>query len=207
VALIEVAHPKFRATLFDEAKALGYIPAGQTLQNLRAYPVEEELTVSLKDQRQVLLRPARSTDGEAIRDLFHQLPKEDVYTRFFRTVRGLSAQEVQRLCNLNFETEVAFVASTGPREDQRIVAQACYFIDPSTNLAETAFMVHPQWQGTGLGSALQKRLMRHAQSRGVRGFVATVLPSNNNMIRLASAGSAQVNVTRENDTVKVTVLF
>lgn len=207
VALIEVAHPKFRAQLFEEAKSLGYIPAGQTLKNMRAYPVHEEVTVALKDQRQVLLRPAGSADGDAIRDLFHQLPKEDVVTRFFHTLRSLSAQQIQRLCNLNRETEMAFVACTGAREDATIVAQACYVIDPTTNLAETAFMVHPQWQGSGLGTALQKRMVSHAQSRGVRGFVAEILPNNRHMIRLASGGSSNVSVTREHDTVKVTALF
>jgi hypothetical protein len=56
-------------------------------------------------------------------------------------VRALSDDDMQRLCNLNFENEVAFVAATGTRENPQIVAHSCYFIDPSTNLAETAFMV------------------------------------------------------------------
>ena len=42
---------------------MGYIPAAQSLKNLRDYPVEEEQTVMLKDKRTVLLRPAVSSDG------------------------------------------------------------------------------------------------------------------------------------------------
>src|SRR5262249_46399097 len=141
IALIEVAHPKFRPELFTKAQELGYVPAGQSLKNMRAYPVEEEVAVTLSDNRSVLLRPAQSTDGEGIRDLFHHLSEADVYTRFFRKIRGLSSDDVQRLCNVNFENEVAFVAVAGTRENPRIVAQSCYFVDPSTNLAETAFMV------------------------------------------------------------------
>ena len=60
------------------------------------------------------------TQTTLIRDLFHQLSEEDVYTRFFRRVRSLSNQEVQRLCNVNFENEVAFVAAAGPRESPQI---------------------------------------------------------------------------------------
>ena len=116
-ALIELAHPKFRPELFAQAQALGYLPPEQTLQNLRAYPVEEELTVTLKDGRVVMLRPAQSSDAQGIRELFHHLSEADVYTRFFRGVRGLSDVEVQRLCNLNYENEVAFVATTGSREE------------------------------------------------------------------------------------------
>lgn len=207
VALIAVAHPQARAALFEQAQALGYLPAGQTLQNLRAYPVEDELTITLKDQRSLLVRPAGASDAEGIRALFHSLSELDVYTRFFRNLHGLSTRDVQRLCNLNFENEVAFVAATGSRENPRIVAHACYFIDASTNLAETAFMVAPDWQGGGLGRALQQRMAAHAQARGVRGFVAEVLPSNTGMIRLARGGWTNVRVEKLDDTVRVTVLF
>ncbi len=207
MALIEVAHPQFRAELFEQARSLGYVGADQLLKNMRAYPVEEERTVQLKDGRQVLLRPAGTGDGVAIRDLFHQLSDRDVYTRFFRKIRGLSDKDVQRLCNLNFDNEVAFVALSGAREDASVVAQSCYFIDPSTNLAETAFMVHPQWQGCGLGNALQRRMVEHARARGVLGFVAEIMASNENMIRLGRAGEGQVTVDSSGSTVRVTALF
>jgi acyl-CoA hydrolase/GNAT superfamily N-acetyltransferase len=207
VALIDVAHPKFRAELFAQAQEKGYIPAGQTLKNLHAYPVEEEQTVTLRDKRTVLLRPAVSSDGAEIRNLFHSMSVEDVKTRFFRTVRGLSSADVQRLCNLNFENEVAFVAVAGTRENPEIVAQSCYFIDPSTNLGETAFMVSPQWQGCGLGAALQQRMTEHAKGRGVLGFVAEIMSVNAHMIKLANAGSSNVRVESDGETVKVTALF
>jgi acyl-CoA hydrolase len=76
-ALIELAHPKFRPELFAQAQALGYLPPEQTLQNLRAYPVEEELTITLKDGRVVMLRPAQSSDAQGIRELFHHLSEAD----------------------------------------------------------------------------------------------------------------------------------
>lgn len=213
VALIEIAHPKFRAELFAQAQALGYVGPEQTLRNMRAYAVEDEKTVVLKDNRAVLLRPAASGDAAGVRDLFHGLSDRDIYTRFFRKVRGLSDRDVQRLCNLNFENEVAFVACEGPRENAQIVAHACYFVDPSTNLAETAFMVHPVWQGSGLGSAIQRHMALHAKARGVRGFVSEILSGNENMIRLARAsasavpGGARVTVEPSGATVRVTTLW
>jgi len=206
-ALIELAHPQFRPELFAQAQALGYLSADQTLQNLRAYPVEEELTVTLKDGRTVMLRPAMSSDAQGIRDLFHHLSEADVYTRFFRHVRGLSNAEVQRLCNVNYENEVAFVATSGPREESLIVGQSCYFINPTANLADTAFMVHPDWQGCGLGTALQSCMVQHAKKRGLRGFVADILPGNARMLRLARNGPPTVQAERTDDSVHVTQLF
>jgi RimJ/RimL family protein N-acetyltransferase len=179
----------------------------QTLQSMHAYPVEEERTVTLKNGREVMLRPAHASDAAGIRALFHAMPADDVYTRFFRRVQSLSSLEVQRLCNMNYETEVAFVAVEGPREDEKVIAQSCYFINPSTNLAETAFMVDPVWQGTGLGSALQRRMAEHARGRGLRGFVAEVLRENSKMLALARGFSDNVQIERDEDTVHVTMLF
>lgn len=207
VALIQIAHPDSRPALFEQAQALGYLPPEQRLRNLHAYAVEDEHTLVLKNQRSVLLRPATSSDGEGVRQLFHQLPQRDVYTRFFRQLRSLSNSDVQRLCNVDFDNEVALVAVVGSREQPQIVAHAMYVVDPSTNLAETAFIVHPDWQGAGLGGALQRQLAAHAQARGVLGFVAEILSGNAPMIRLARTGSNQVRSEDLGGSVKVTTLF
>jgi acyl-CoA hydrolase/GNAT superfamily N-acetyltransferase len=207
VALIQIAHPDCRAALLDEARALGYVPPEQALRNLRAYAVQDEHAATLKDGRQVLVRPAQPSDGDRVRDLFHRLPERDVYTRFFRKIKGLSLGDVQRLCNLDDETEVALVAVTGDREQPQVVGHALYVVDPSTNLAETAFMVHPDWQGSGLGALLQRRLAVDAQGRGVRGFVAEILATNERMLRLARSGAGGVEVENLGGTVKVTTLF
>jgi acyl-CoA hydrolase/RimJ/RimL family protein N-acetyltransferase len=207
VALIEIAHPKFRPWLFEEGKRLGYLPADQRLENFRAYPVEDERAISLKNGREVMLRPARSSDGPGIRELFFKLPENDVYTRYFRRIKALSNVEIQRLCNFSYENEVGFVAVTGPREEEIIVGQCCYFVDPSTNLAETAFLVDPLWQGTGLGSSMQRRMAEHAQARGIRGFEAEILPENAKMLALARGCSENITVTKDDDSVHVTMLF
>lgn len=207
VALIQIAHPDFRPALFEQARALGYLPAGQALRNLGGYPVERERNITLKDSRQVLLRPATTNDSDVLRQLFHQLPAADVYTRFFRRVRGLSIGDLQHLCNLNEDTEVGLVAVSGTREQPQLVAHALYVLEPATNLAETAFMVHPQWQGLGLGALLQQQLAEHARSRGVLGFVAEILATNDRMIRLARQAAPNATVAQEGSTVRVTTLF
>jgi len=207
LALIEVAHPRWRDELLAAAKGLGYAAAEQYLASQAAYPVHEERTVALKNGAKVLIRPARAADAGALQALFHRLSPDDVYTRFFRRVRALSQAELQRLCNVNHETEVAFLATTGPRESEEVVGSACYFLNPTTNLAEIAFMVAPEWQGAGLGSVLQARLQEYAVGRGVRGFVAEILPRNQRMLRLAARLPGTVTTSRDEDGVHVTILF
>src|SRR5215471_571897 len=207
VALIEIAHPRWREGLLTAAKQLGYVRSDQYLASQAAYPVHEERIVTLKKGAKVMIRPARAADAGALQSLFHRLSPDDVYTRFFRRVRSLSNRELQTLCNVNHETEVAFLAVTGPRESEEVVGSACYFLSPTTNLAEVAFMVSPEWQGAGLGTALQARLQEYAMSRGVRGFVSEILPSNASMRRLAARASGTVTTSSDESSVHVTVLF
>ena len=207
LALIDVAHPKFKPWLFEEGKRLGYIPKDQILKNLRAYAIEEERTIILKNGKTILLRPAITTDAEEIQDLFHELPSNDVYTRFFHDLRGLSSAENQRLCNTNPDNEMAFIAIEGARENDVIVGHACYFIDHSTNLAETAFIVHPEWQGTGLGTVMQTRLKEHAISKNIKGFTAEILSQNQKMIKLAQRCSENISIEKDEDCIHITMLF
>ena len=126
--------------------------------------------------------------------------------RFFRALRALTYEEAQRLCNVDFEKEVAFVAVIGPRENEEIVGTGAYFLNPSTNLAEVAYMVVPEWQGSGLGSALQQRLKEFAMDRGVRGFVAELLQANTAMLNLAKR-LGNIEIKTEDDVYHVTLLF
>src|SRR6476620_11579484 len=207
LALIEVAHPRWREMLLSSAKKLGYVRSDQYLASQAAYPVHEERIVSLKNNLKIMIRPARAGDAGALQALFHRLSSDDIYTRFFRRVRSLTYRELQTLCNVNHETEVAFLAVTGPRENEEVVGSACYFLNPTTNLAEVAFMVSPEWQGAGLGTALQARLLEYAMSRGVRGFVAEILSRNISMLRLAARAPGTITTSRDEDGVHVTVLF
>lgn len=207
LALIEIAHPDFRPALLDEAKKLGYVRKDQTLKSKMAYPAGEEREVVLKDQRKVLLRPSKASDVTKLQQLFYNLSRDDIYTRFFSLLEALSISRAEHLCNVNYETEMAFVAVVGDREKDLIVGSSCYFLDPSTNLAEVAYMNLPEWQNTGLGTALQKRMIEHAQAQGIRGFTASILAQNKKMISLAKAGFSSVKMRKASGEYEVTMLF
>ena len=88
-----------------------------------------------------------------------------------------------------------------------VAGSGCYFLNPTTNLAEVAFMVAPEWQGAGVGTALQSRLQDYAVSRGVRGFIAEILPGNTPMLQLARRLSGNVTTSQDEDTVHISILF
>lgn len=207
LAMIEVAHPDHRDALVEAARQLSYVPREQYLASHDAYPVQEERRQTLVNGAELLIRPAHAADADALRSLFHLLSPDDVYTRFFRRVRSLSYQDIQTLCNVNHDTQVAFLAVTGPRENEVVVGSGCYFLNATTNLAEVAYMVAPEWQGQGLGTALQTRLQEYAMARGVKGFVAEILANNARMVRLAANAPGVATTERDGDTIQVTTLF
>ena len=206
MALIEIAHPDFRESLLDEAKRQSLVASAHRLVGGSSYLVEEERVVALKGGSSIMLRPARGSDVQSMQVMFHRMSSEDVYMRFFRRVSALTYEEAQRLCNVDFEKDVAFVAVSGPRENEEIVGTGAYFLNPSTNLAEVAYMIVPEWQGSGLGSALQQRLKEFAVAHGVRGFVAEVLQANNAMLNLAKR-LGKIEIRSEQGSYYVTLLF
>jgi RimJ/RimL family protein N-acetyltransferase len=92
------------------------------------------------------------------------------------------------------------VAVSGPRDNEEIVGTGAYFLNPSSNLAEIAYMISPAWQGTGLGSALQQRLKEFAVKKGVRGFMAEILQGNASMLQLARR-LGEISMTTDEDGV------
>jgi acetyltransferase len=135
------------------------------------------------------------------------MSKKDIRTRFFRQVNVLSFIDAQKLCNVDFDLNVAFVAVTGPRENEQMAALGGYCLNPTTNLAEVACMVAPEFRGTGLGRAIQSRLFEVATSRGVRGFTASALGGNDAAIALMRGLGGQIEISQDEDTVDFMVIF
>ena len=207
VALIEIAHPDRRDELLDAARDRGLVSPKQQLHSRTAYPVDEVREVRLRDGRELLLRPTRTSDVAAMQDLFHRLSEEDVRTRFLQQLSSLSDTTAQYLCSVDYDEEMAFAAVVGPHAHERIVAASCYYLNPATGLAEVAYMVDPDWQGSGLGKVLHAGLVKYAREHGARGLRADVLPGNARMMRVFERGDHSLSVTTEAGVAELTMLF
>jgi acyl-CoA hydrolase/GNAT superfamily N-acetyltransferase len=207
IDLIEVAHPDDRAELLEAAVELGLVEPRQRLRRRSAYPVAEERDERLRDGREVRIRPTRTGDFRALQDLFYRLPEEDVETRFMQALTALTDVAAQSLCSVDYEGDMAFAAVLGPPEHERVVATSAYFLVPATGLAEVAYMVDPEWQGAGLASLLHARMTEYARARGVRGFVAEVLPRNTAMLRVFRRGGHRTDIDSADGSCEVTMRF
>jgi RimJ/RimL family protein N-acetyltransferase len=207
VALIDIAHPDFRDELLEAAKGTGLVGRRQVLRSRTAYPVDQVRETRLRDSRKLVIRPTRTSDTPAMQELFYRLSEEDVQTRFFQQLTSLTDSAAQHLCSVDYEEEMAFAAVVGPPERESIVAASSYFLNPSTGLAEVAYMVGPEWQGSGLGTILHKMLVEYAREHGARGLRADVLIGNSAMMRIFERGDHSLSATTEAGVTELTMLF
>jgi len=204
LALIEIAHPAHRSRLLAEAKRMGLVARNMTLQSTGAYPSSHEQTQRLKGGQKVVIRPARASDVIGVQDLFYSLSPEDVYTRFFYKLSSLPGSMAQQLCNVDYEQEMAFVAVLGGPEDEIVVGMSGYCLDPVDNMGEVAYMIRPDFQGKGLGSALQQCTANYARRRNLRGLKADILPGNERMLSLIQK-LPNVSIRRELGVIEATI--
>jgi acyl-CoA hydrolase/RimJ/RimL family protein N-acetyltransferase len=207
VALIEIAHPDVRKELLEAAIERGLVGPGQQLRSRTAYPVAQVRDVRLRDGRELCLRPTRTSDTRAMQDLFYRLSDEDRETRFLHKLSSLTDAAAQHLCSVDYEEEMAFAAVVGPSEHERIVAASCYYLNPATRLAEVAYMVDPDWQGSGLGGILHGVLVDYAREHGARGLTADMLLGNSRMKQIFKRGDHTLRAKVDGGVEEVTMLF
>ncbi len=186
MALISVAHPRFRPWLLSEAKRLRFVRADQIEPTNWAaeYPAEFEKVVTLRDGRPVLLRPIRPTDEAALRSMFYRLSEQSIYQRFFRVKTILPHTEIQRFCTIDYGQDMGIVAIVKRNDTEEIVGWGSYDSDGVSKYADAAFLIADAWQGCGLGSQLMRMLAEIGRRRGLKGFIAPTLPYNLAMIRI-----------------------
>ncbi len=184
MALINIAHPKFRKELLDAARRLHYVWPDQIIPTaLDLYPERYERWVEVADVP-VLLRPVKVTDEPLLKDLFYSLSDESVYRRYFTVIKYMPHERLQEELDLDYETKMAIAAVVEREGVEEIVGLAQYVLDEASGLAEAAFLVRDDWQGKGLGRLLVNYLIEIARDKGIRGITATVMPENRAMLHL-----------------------
>lgn len=121
---------------------------------IRPYPKELEEEVTLQG-RPLKLRPIRPEDEPQHREFFSRLDPEDVRFRFFRVLRTLQKSEFARLTQIDYDREMAFIATRRNAQSQpETVVVVRAIADPDNARAEFAIIVRSDLKGHGLGSPL-----------------------------------------------------
>ena len=206
MALINIAHPKFRPELLKAAKAQKYIYADQIEMNPEesAYPEELERYETLHDGTEIFFRPIKPTDEAAMSEMLYSLSPASVRTRYMAQTVAFPHRDIQQLTNIDYTQDISIVGTVPGISDEQVVAVAQYYLDPKTQAAEVAFLVQDEWQKKGMGTFLLAYLAKIATQRGVKQFYAKVLAANKPMLAIFYNSGYRVKTEFDGEVYNVT---
>jgi acyl-CoA hydrolase/RimJ/RimL family protein N-acetyltransferase len=183
MALICIAHPKFRAQLLREAIEAKFLSAelAEMEGKLVVGPKEVRTTHLLSDGTQIVYRAIHPTDEPRMRDLFYRLSEQSKYYRFMNHISRVPRSQIEDFVYVDHRSEVCIVSVLPSASGDEIIAVGNYYLDPKTNKAEVAFAVSDKWQRKGIGTFMLKMLCQIARRNGIAGFTAEVLAENKGM--------------------------
>jgi len=178
-------------------------PGGAASFAIRPYPAQL-VQHGAWQGRTLTIRPIRPEDEAQHRAFLEQLSPEDIRTRVFYSRRTLPRSELARLVQIDYEREMAFVATAvgeGGLEETLGAARAA--TDPDNESAEFGVVVRSDLKGQGLGGRLMRALIAHLRERGTQRLVGEVLVENRAMRGLCTRLGFHERL--EDDVVRVTL--
>lgn len=163
-------------------------------------------TETLSDGRVVQVRAQRPDDREGLGKALRRMSETSILRRFFAPRRSFSEQEVAAFIDIDFESHVALVASV-PVDGQPVIVGGARYIVTAPGTAEVAFAIDDAFQHRGLGSLLMKHLIVIAQAKGLRQFVAEMLPENTAMLGLLRKSGLELSTSRDHGIVHARALL
>ncbi|MCK6457489.1 MAG: GNAT family N-acetyltransferase [Phycisphaerae bacterium] len=209
MALISIAHPKFRPWLLAEAKQRRFVYSDQVEPPVHTplYPKQLETRTRTSDGRPLVIRPIKPTDESLLHDMFYRFSQETIYQRFFAVKNYMPHKRLQQFCTIDYDRDITLVAVIHEGEVETICGMALYALDPKAGYGEAAFVVADQYQGRGIGTLLMRRLTEIAEARNIRGFTADVLADNTRMLRVFEKCGYPVRTTQKGDVVSLKISF
>lgn len=147
------------------------------------YPTRLIVPWCLPDGTEVLLRPIRPEDEPLQNEMLSTLSEESLRSRFFQAIRSISHEMHIRLCNIDYDREMAIVAEVKHTEKRRLIGIVRLIIEPDFKKGEFAVIVHDDFHGKGLAHKLLDMVIGIAQEKGLEELYGFVQPGNKKMLK------------------------
>jgi acyl-CoA hydrolase/RimJ/RimL family protein N-acetyltransferase len=209
MALISIAHPKFRPWLIEEAKKRGLIFKDQAFipGKQGEYPADLETYTTTKTGLQLFIRPVKISDEPLLKDFFYSLSDRSIHRRFISFRKDMPHERLQNFVIIDYTKELVLVVVMGDQTNQFIAAVGQYGIDESSHTAEVAFAVRDDQQNSGIGFAVLQYLTYLAKRQGLLGFTADVLIENTPMLHVFEKGGFDINRKSDSGVYELTLKF
>ncbi|MBQ4132841.1 MAG: bifunctional acetate--CoA ligase family protein/GNAT family N-acetyltransferase [Desulfovibrionaceae bacterium] len=158
---------------------------GEERLAIRPYPRELEESLTLPNGMDIVLRPIRAEDEPALKEFIDEQTKEDLRLRFFNAVHTFDHDDMAEFTQLDYEREMAFVATWFRDGDWRIVGVVRAATTPDNHTAEFGMMVSSQLKQQGMGTRLLQKMIDYTRKRGSKVLYAETMRENKAMQALA----------------------
>lgn len=168
------------------------------------YPTKYVSHWRLSDGSDVLLRPIRPEDEPLEHEMLTSLSAKTLKERFFQPIRQITHEMHIRLCNIDYEREMAIVAEITDGNKKRLIGIGRLIMEPDLKKGEFAVIVHDAYQGKGLGYKLVDTIIGIGHEKGVEEIYGLVLSNNMNMLNMCKKLGFTIDPLKEGIT-KVTL--
>jgi acetyltransferase len=118
------------------------------------------------------------------------------------TLRELTPQMLVRFTQIDYDREMAFVATVPDAGRETEIGVARYVANPDGESCEYALVIADGWQRKGLGRRMMEQLIAVARARGLRSMVGHVLAENRGMLHLCQSLGFAISDSAEGAMVK-----
>ncbi|SBT37003.1 GNAT family N-acetyltransferase [Micromonospora auratinigra] len=188
--------PSFTPAEYARAQALVELAATAARRDA------DRVTLVLSDSAEVRLRPATADDLAGVVELHDACSARSRQRRYLSGAARPAPARLRRL--LEPARGITLLATAGPGgEAEPVVAMANLLGEGDE--AEAALLVRDDWQRRGLGTALLRRLLGHAERAGYAAVLLHVQAENTPMLRAVRRLDRPTSVERDGGVLTVTV--
>ncbi len=170
-----------------------------------SYPHQYESRLTLKNGKEVDLRPVRDTDGHLLIDMFGKMSAQSLYLRFLRRIYTLPEDMLHRFTHMDYDHEFALAAVIKEDGQESIIAVARYHYDPDDEVTDFAVAVRDDWQHLGLGRSLLTKIFAVGREHGISSFVSVIDPENKRFRRILAELGYQLKYSSQSGDFRVEI--
>ncbi len=164
-------------------------PAADRYDHMAIHPYPSHLINrwTMPDGMEITVRPIKPEDADLEVEFVRGLSAETKYYRFMNTMRELPPAMVARLTQIDYDREMAFIATIMVEGAEKEIGVCRYAVNPDGESCEFAVVVADDWQHRGLARRLMGVLIDTARSRGIAYMNGVFLANNERMLKFVQS--------------------